>query len=91
MKLAKFCFRDSGYENRCMSGSLGLVEQGTGFSGEKAVNRIRNRRTVALRNGAELFRDICIWATVAITVYSGLTYIQRAVSMYVKGGGAAAG
>jgi CDP-diacylglycerol--glycerol-3-phosphate 3-phosphatidyltransferase len=31
---------------------------------------------------AEVFRDICIWATVAITVISGLLYIQRAIAMY---------
>lgn len=31
---------------------------------------------------ATYFRDFCIWATVAITVFSGLLYIQRAVAMY---------
>jgi CDP-diacylglycerol--glycerol-3-phosphate 3-phosphatidyltransferase len=31
---------------------------------------------------ARMFRDICIWATVAITVLSGLLYIQRAIKMY---------
>jgi len=31
---------------------------------------------------AALFRDFCIWATVAITVISGLLYVQRAVAMY---------
>ncbi|HWP39428.1 CDP-alcohol phosphatidyltransferase family protein [Fontivita pretiosa] len=29
-----------------------------------------------------LFRDLCIWLTIAITVISGLLYIQRAVAMY---------
>ncbi|HEY7118280.1 MAG TPA: CDP-alcohol phosphatidyltransferase family protein [Tepidisphaeraceae bacterium] len=28
------------------------------------------------------FRDFCIWATVVITVVSGLLYIQRAIAMY---------
>lgn len=28
------------------------------------------------------FRDFCIWATVAVTVISGLLYIQRAVILY---------
>ena len=31
---------------------------------------------------AENFRDFCIWATVAITVFSGLLYIQRAIGLY---------
>lgn len=31
-----------------------------------------------------LFRDICIWATVGITVYSGLTYVGKAMVMYRK-------
>ena len=35
-----------------------------------------------LEHLASLARDICIWGTVAITVISGLLYIQRAVSMY---------
>jgi CDP-diacylglycerol--glycerol-3-phosphate 3-phosphatidyltransferase len=30
------------------------------------------------------FRDICIWATIFITVLSGLLYIQRAVALYRK-------
>ena len=30
-------------------------------------------------------RDFCIWATVAITVISGLLYVQRAVAMYRRG------
>lgn len=32
-----------------------------------------------------LARDVCIWATVGVTVYSGLVYVQRAVSMYLVG------
>lgn len=31
---------------------------------------------------AMVFRDVCIWATVAITVISGLLYIQRAIAMF---------
>jgi CDP-diacylglycerol---glycerol-3-phosphate 3-phosphatidyltransferase len=30
-------------------------------------------------------RDFCIWATVGITVLSGLLYVQRAVAMYRRG------
>jgi CDP-diacylglycerol--glycerol-3-phosphate 3-phosphatidyltransferase len=29
-----------------------------------------------------VFRDVCIWLTVLITVYSGLAYIQKAISLY---------
>ena len=31
---------------------------------------------------ARIFRDIAIWTTIAITVYSGLVYIQKAISLY---------
>ena len=31
---------------------------------------------------ARWFRDICIWATVAVTVYSGVVYAVRAIAMY---------
>lgn len=34
---------------------------------------------------ATYFRNFCIWATIAITVLSGLLYIQRAVAMYQGG------
>jgi CDP-diacylglycerol---glycerol-3-phosphate 3-phosphatidyltransferase len=31
---------------------------------------------------ARIFRDLCIWATIAITIFSGLLYVRRAVAMY---------
>lgn len=31
---------------------------------------------------ARLFRDLCIWGTILITVASGALYVQRAVAMY---------
>jgi CDP-diacylglycerol--glycerol-3-phosphate 3-phosphatidyltransferase len=31
---------------------------------------------------AQYFRDFCIWLTVAVTVVSGVLYIQRAVTLY---------
>jgi CDP-diacylglycerol--glycerol-3-phosphate 3-phosphatidyltransferase len=31
---------------------------------------------------ARRLRDVCIWGTLAITVFSGLLYVQRAVAMY---------
>jgi CDP-diacylglycerol---glycerol-3-phosphate 3-phosphatidyltransferase len=33
---------------------------------------------------AKIFRDICIWATLTITVVSGALYVQRAVGLYRK-------
>jgi CDP-diacylglycerol--glycerol-3-phosphate 3-phosphatidyltransferase len=32
--------------------------------------------------GAGVFRGLCIWITIAITVISGLLYIQRAMALY---------
>jgi CDP-diacylglycerol--glycerol-3-phosphate 3-phosphatidyltransferase len=31
---------------------------------------------------ATIFRDVCIWITILITVLSGLLYVQRAIAMY---------
>ena len=42
----------------------------------------------ALRD-ATIFRDFCIWATVAITAISGMLYVRRAVKLYEKRAGAA--
>lgn len=39
----------------------------------------------ALRD-ATIFRDFCIWATIAITVASGLMYVQKAVALFRKHG-----
>lgn len=36
--------------------------------------------------GFKMFRDFCVWATVVITVLSGLAYVRRAVSVYFKHG-----
>lgn len=38
---------------------------------------------------AEIFRDLCIYLTLLVTVLSGLTYIRKAVTMY-RGGAPAA-
>lgn len=38
----------------------------------------------AWRARAAILRDVCIWATVAITVASGFLYIDRAVKLYRK-------
>jgi CDP-diacylglycerol--glycerol-3-phosphate 3-phosphatidyltransferase len=43
------------------------------------------------QKGAEVFRDVCIWATVAITVISGILYIQRAIAMFRESERATAG
>jgi CDP-diacylglycerol--glycerol-3-phosphate 3-phosphatidyltransferase len=35
-------------------------------------------------HAAQVFRDFCIWATIVITVWSGLLYVQRTVAVYRK-------
>jgi CDP-diacylglycerol---glycerol-3-phosphate 3-phosphatidyltransferase len=35
---------------------------------------------------ASVFRGVCIWATIAVTVVSGLLYVQRAISLYRRTG-----
>jgi CDP-diacylglycerol--glycerol-3-phosphate 3-phosphatidyltransferase len=40
---------------------------------------------------ATYFRDFCIWTTVAITVVSGVLYIQRAIAMFRESERATAG
>ena len=44
-----------------------------------ALDRLR------LEWAARVFRDVCIWATIAITVVSGLLYVQRATALYRAG------
>jgi CDP-diacylglycerol--glycerol-3-phosphate 3-phosphatidyltransferase len=46
------------------------------------VNYLPNLLAGGLETTAELARNICIWATIAITVLSGLLYVQRAVGLY---------
>ena len=38
-----------------------------------------------LKTVGVVFRDVCIWATIAITVVSGLLYVQRATALYRAG------
>lgn len=40
--------------------------------------------------GMRVFRDVCVWLTVVVTVLSGLAYVRRAVSVYLKHGEAPA-
>jgi CDP-diacylglycerol---glycerol-3-phosphate 3-phosphatidyltransferase len=35
-----------------------------------------------VERAAQIFRDVCIWATIAITVWSGLLYVQRMKHAY---------
>lgn len=37
---------------------------------------------------AEHFRNFCIYLTLAITIYSGIVYVHRAVGLYKRGGSA---
>ncbi len=38
-----------------------------------------------LEEAARACRDVCIWATIAVTILSGLLYVQRATSLYRAG------
>ena len=49
----------------------------------------RDRLSGDALRGATLFRDVCIWGTVAITAISGLLYVRRAVKLYQEIAGAA--
>jgi CDP-diacylglycerol--glycerol-3-phosphate 3-phosphatidyltransferase len=42
----------------------------------------RFERGTSIEHAARLFRDFCIWATIAVTVWSGLLYVQRARQIY---------
>jgi CDP-diacylglycerol---glycerol-3-phosphate 3-phosphatidyltransferase len=53
------------------------------------VNYLRRLKDAGWDGPAQRFRDVCIWATIIITVWSGLTYVQRAVAFYRKGMAAA--
>ena len=46
------------------------------------VNYYQQLKDHGYETYASMFRDFCIWATVAITVLSGLLYVQRAVVLY---------
>jgi CDP-diacylglycerol--glycerol-3-phosphate 3-phosphatidyltransferase len=42
------------------------------------------RRSDDIERYARIFRDGCIWLTIAITLYSGLGYVRRGISLYQK-------
>ncbi len=46
------------------------------------VNYVDDIRSHGFNNYATRFRDFCIWITVAITVISGLLYVQRGVALF---------
>jgi CDP-diacylglycerol--glycerol-3-phosphate 3-phosphatidyltransferase len=45
------------------------------------VNYFENRHDT-VENYARWIRDICIWATIAITLLSGVSYVRRGVNLY---------
>lgn len=53
------------------------------------VNYFAWLRDNAYEAPATAVRDVCIWTTIVVTVFSGLLYVQRAVAMYRAGAGAA--
>lgn len=48
------------------------------------VNYLDRLQDYRIARGAEMFRDFCIWATIAVTAISGLLYVQRAIALYRK-------
>jgi len=46
------------------------------------VNYLRDLIRLGYEPWAEIFRNFCIWATIAITILSGLLYVSRAVRLY---------
>src|SRR4051794_32718159 len=46
------------------------------------VNYLPRLNASGFEHAATVFRDACIWATIAITVWSGLLYVQRMKSAY---------
>lgn len=48
------------------------------------VNYLHWLEDRGLEHGVRIFRDVCIWLTVIITVYSGLSYVQKAIKLYRK-------
>ena len=47
------------------------------------VNYLDRLQAASLADAARVFRDVCIWATIAITVWSGLLYVQRIRGSYL--------
>ena len=48
------------------------------------VNYLQRLKDSGWEEYARHFRDFCIWATIVITVWSGITYVQRAIVFYRK-------
>ena len=46
------------------------------------VNYLPRLNASGLEHFARVFRDVCIWATILVTVWSGLLYVQRARAIY---------
>lgn len=46
------------------------------------VNYLPRLNAYGLETAARVFRDVCIWATIAVTVVSGYVYVKRATSLY---------
>jgi CDP-diacylglycerol--glycerol-3-phosphate 3-phosphatidyltransferase len=46
------------------------------------VNYRATLERIGYEHPAKILRDVCIWATVAITIVSGLLYVQRAAALF---------
>jgi CDP-diacylglycerol--glycerol-3-phosphate 3-phosphatidyltransferase len=66
------------------SGKLKMVFQSVTILVILVYVNYRGRLTESQDRGAEIFRDYCIWATLAITVLSGLLYVRQAVALFQR-------
>ena len=48
------------------------------------VNYFAVRHGTSAEKYFRWFRDLCVWATVVVTVFSGLAYVRRAMVVYAK-------
>ena len=66
------------------SGKLKMVFQSVTILVILVYVNYQDRLSADMEVYARGLRDFCIWATVAITIISGLLYIRQAVKLYQK-------
>jgi len=64
------------------SGKLKMVFQSVTILAILLYVNYFERRHDTMETYARWIRDICIWATIAITLLSGVSYVRRGVSLY---------
>jgi CDP-diacylglycerol--glycerol-3-phosphate 3-phosphatidyltransferase len=67
------------------SGKLKMVFQSVTILVILAYVNYLGKMSLEVERLARIFRDLCIWATVLITVASGFLYVRRATDLYRSG------